>query len=202
MTALPHKFQSYTLCAPASWGHPADPAVFIPQVRATVWVEALVLRVRWEVTESLDTFRCECVDDGAPVWQDSCVELFVAALDGSDDYCNFEFNSRGTCLSARGPDRAHRIPLRDAHYARIQREMLPVDTLSGSRQIHWVLEVRIPRGLLGAKDDLRKHNLRGNIYKCGDKTAAPHYLSAFPIETPRPDFHRPEFFGPLFAKTH
>ncbi len=196
MTALSHKPRIHNLCAPASWGPPSDSTVAMPLVRATVWVEALVLRVRWEVTESLATFRCECVDDGAPVWQDSCVELFVAALDGSDDYCNFEFNSRGTCLAARGPDRAHRIPLRDAHYARIQREMLPVDAINDG-QIHWVLEVRIPRALLGAKDDLRKHALRGNLYKCGDKSDAPHYLSAFPIATARPDFHRPEFFAPL-----
>jgi hypothetical protein len=36
--------------------------------------------------------------------------------------------------------------------------------------------------------------LRGNLYKCADKSKTPHYLSAFPIETEKPDFHRPEFF--------
>ena len=28
-----------------------------------------------------------------------------------------------------------------------------------------------------------------------DKAKTPHYLSAFPIETEKPDFHRPEFFN-------
>jgi hypothetical protein len=36
--------------------------------------------------------------------------------------------------------------------------------------------------------------LRGNLYKCADKSKTPHYLSAFPVETEKPDFHRPEFF--------
>ncbi|MDE6490265.1 MAG: hypothetical protein K2L49_03810, partial [Muribaculaceae bacterium] len=25
----------------------------------------------------------------------------------------------------------------------------------------------------------------------------PHYMSLFPIDTPQPDFHRPEFFGTI-----
>ena len=36
--------------------------------------------------------------------------------------------------------------------------------------------------------------IKTNMYKCGDETSAPHYLSLFSIGTPGPDFHRPEFF--------
>ena len=43
-------------------------------------------------------------------------------------------------------------------------------------------------------------SIRANFYKCGDKTAHPHYLSWSPIDTPKPDFHRPEFFGELILK--
>ena len=39
--------------------------------------------------------------------------------------------------------------------------------------------------------------LEGNLYKCADKAKTPHYLSAFPIDTEKPDFHRPEFFQVL-----
>ena len=53
----------------------------------------------------------------------------------------------------------------------------------------------IPFDLLGLDSDALPEKLRGNIYKCGDRTAHPHYLSWAPIGTPSPDFHRPEYFG-------
>ena len=34
-----------------------------------------------------------------------------------------------------------------------------------------------------------------NLYKCGDKTAHPHFLSWAPIQEVEPAFHRPQFFG-------
>ena len=54
---------------------------------------------------------------------------------------------------------------------------------------------------LKAEKHLKTENLpkavRGNFYKCGDKTAHPHFVSWNPVGTPSPDFHRPEFFGEL-----
>ena len=37
---------------------------------------------------------------------------------------------------------------------------------------------------------------KGNFYRCGGKTD-PQFACWSPIEFPRPDFHRPEFFGEL-----
>ena len=37
--------------------------------------------------------------------------------------------------------------------------------------------------------------IRANFYKCGDMLPHPHFLSLFPIDIPKPDFHRPDFFG-------
>jgi hypothetical protein len=58
------------------------------------------------------------------------------------------------------------------------------------------VELDIPAAVFGlaAFDGLRA---RGNFYKCGDKLPVPHYLSWAPIATPRPDFHRPEYFDTL-----
>ena len=39
--------------------------------------------------------------------------------------------------------------------------------------------------------------IKGNFYKCGDKTAKPHYGCWSPIDLPQPDFHCPYFFGDL-----
>lgn len=198
---MPNLFKpcNFTLQPSPRWGAPAQ-GTPCPQVHATLWVDEVALRVRWEVHDTLATFRGEVKEDGGAVWQDSCVELFLECQDGSGDYCNFEFNSRGVCLAARGPDRHHRTPRTESQYAQIQRELIPMETQTESR-LCWVLEVRIPRSLLGCAGNLRERVLRGNIYKCGDKTRAPHYLSAFAIETDKPDFHRPEFFGVLYQPT-
>jgi hypothetical protein len=165
----------------------------LPQVRASLLVHADALEVHWEVRDFPATFRSEVLCDGGAVWQDSCVEIFVEALDGSGDYCNFEFNSRGCCLAARGPCRENRREFTAEEYALIWRR--PVSVVSEEAGIYWGLEARIPGSLLGASGDLRECGLRGNIYKCGDKTHLPHYLAVFPVSTEKPDFHRPEYFG-------
>lgn len=185
----------FSLQPAAPWGHKAGKP--LSKAKATLWVEAEALRMRWEVIDHPASYRCAVEEDGGPVWQDSCVELFIMALDQSGDYCNFEFNSQGLCLSARGPDRHHRRPLGEQEYAVIQRELIPLST-QPEPWLGWTLEVRIPRELLGSNEDLRKQDLLGNIYKCADLAVSPHYLSAFPIATERPDFHRPEFFRVLY----
>ena len=38
---------------------------------------------------------------------------------------------------------------------------------------------------------------RANVYKCGDRTVRPHYLSWNPVASDTPDFHRPQDFGVL-----
>jgi len=57
--------------------------------------------------------------------------------------------------------------------------------------------------LLGAasSQNLQAIDLRGNLQKCADKSASPHWMTAFPVHTPKPDFHRPEFFQSLKSTT-
>ena len=58
--------------------------------------------------------------------------------------------------------------------------------------VNWNLTVAIPLVLLGLKSG---DEFSGNLYKCGDKTKIPHYLSWHPIDTLKPDFHQPYYFG-------
>ncbi|MBF1073685.1 MAG: hypothetical protein HXL32_03115, partial [Prevotellaceae bacterium] len=44
---------------------------------------------------------------------------------------------------------------------------------------------------------LSGRTVRANFYKCGDKTLNPHFLSWNAINSPSPDFHRPDCFGEL-----
>ncbi len=167
---------------------------------APVSVEASIdicdgfINANFAVEEALCCFCQDKEWDGEAVWQDSCVEIFLKMLSGNGEYANFEFNSKGVCYAARGKDRQNRIELSKSEYAQIIRK--PSGVFTEGDFCKWALSVQIPGILLGAKDcDLQ--NIEGNLYKCADHAAKPHYLSAFSINTPKPDFHRPEFFLPL-----
>jgi hypothetical protein len=129
--------------------------------------------------------------DGEAVCQDSCVEIFLK-IPGKAGYTNFEFNSKGVCYAARGQDRENREEFSRSEYAQIIRGA------SGIRKdgnfYRWTLSVQIPKVLLAVRADLRILQVEGNLYKCADLAAEPHWLSAFPVNTPEPDFHRPECF--------
>jgi hypothetical protein len=175
------------------WNKPA--AVF---VEASVEICENYIAVNFSVQESKTCFCQNKKQDGEPVWQDSCVEIFLKMLDGSEGYANFEFNSKGVCYAARGKDRQNRAQLSKSEYAQIIRK--PSGVLKNEDFCKWMLYVQIPDVLLGAKGkNLMEFQLEGNLYKCADLAAEPHYLSAFPIHTPKPDFHRPEYFLPLHS---
>ena len=55
----------------------------------------------------------------------------------------------------------------------------------------------IPFDLIGIDKNHIPVSVRANFYKCGDKTAHPHFLSWNPVVSSKPDFHRPECFGEL-----
>ena len=55
----------------------------------------------------------------------------------------------------------------------------------------------IPFSLIGIDKHHIPTSLKANFYKCGDLTAHTHFLSWSPIDAPKPDFHRPDFFGTL-----
>lgn len=136
-------------------------------------------------------------NDNEPVWQDSCVEVFIGDTDGGG-YRNFEMNCIGTLLSAhqqaRGVD-VVRITAEDAAKV-IRHTSLTRETFTEKEGVHeWSAAIGIPFALLGIGG--RPETLRANFYKCADGSRWMHYVSWSPISTPKPDFHRPEFFGTL-----
>lgn len=152
------------------------------------------LHLRFQVTEPRECFAANIENDGENAWEDSCVELFVKALDSENEYINFEFTSKGFCYAARGRDRIHRKEFLPTQYARILRTVeAPV---FDEKSVSWEIKVSIPAFLLGARS-LIGEEIFGNIYKCGDRTSHPHYLMRFPISTENPDFHQPRFFRKL-----
>jgi len=138
-----------------------------------------------------EVIRAICRADQEPVWQDSCVEFFIAQ---GDFYRNFEFNCLGVCLSASGSDRHSRKSLDKDSLDQILRfPSLTSETLpEKGTSLSWSLTVAIPLHLIGLKAG---SEFWANFYKCGDETSVPHYLSWSPIGTLNPDFHQPPYFG-------
>ena len=162
-----------------------------PKVTADIEIDHQTLFVTFDVIEMPSNFRCECTQDGDPCWQDSCVEVFLKADTG---YFNFEFNSAGCCLAEHGLSRSPRRRFEADEYALILRRVLQSPQTMTDGKIHWSLHVEIPRKILNLPSN---SPILGNLYKCASCAEIPNYLSVFPIETPAPDFHRPEFFQKL-----
>ena len=155
--------------------------------------DALVVDFR---VSGLD-LRAQNLSDNGSQWEDSCCEFFVEDPDGSC-YYNFEVNPLGKVLAAAGPDRNNRV----RRPAEEMEEILRTARFEGPQDYSggiwdWRVTLLIPFHLIGVDADRLPAKLRANLYKCGDCTAHPHFLSWSPIGTPQPDFHRPDFFGEL-----
>ena len=140
--------------------------------------------------------------NNSPVAEDSCVEFFLS-IPESKEYWNFEFNCIGTVNASHRETRENPTRLTDCEIAQIKRYTscgtVPFEEKEG---IHsWNLMIAIPFSLIGLDATNLPELIKGNFYKCGSKTRTPPLLSWSPIEYPKPDFHRPEFFGTIeFAK--
>ncbi len=171
-----------------------------PSVGARLCWSPRFLYVRFRVGEKRVRVRYTRFQD--PVSKDSCVELFIDAFPEKGlGYVNFETNAAGTLLAAFGPDRPRRRPLWPEDLAEFEAAPSirgPIDGVHGAGE--WTLEYRIPLSLfrkLYGEEIRAGRKARANFYKCGDETEIAHYGAWSPVETPAPDFHRPEFFGHL-----
>jgi len=169
----------------------ANQGIALPTVMANITASNEFLQVDFSVEEPIDCFRAEVMEDGGHSWEDSCIEIFLQNPANPAEYYNFETTSRGYLLAARGTDRNNRTDLDSAQLAQVQRSKQLASVIGDF--VCWGMSVRIPASLFGLTS-FEGVQLRGNLYKCADKAKTPHYLSAFPIETEKPDFHRPEFF--------
>lgn len=144
--------------------------------------------------------RALAVEDQGHVWEDSCVEFFCLMPDGKH-YINFETNCIGTMVASRRLNRYDDVkPLSEEELKSIKRICsLPHESIEEKDGIFdWDVELHIPFIILvGQETPSFPLTLKGNFYKCGDKTKYPHFVSWKPILVEKPDFHRPEFFGEI-----
>ncbi len=138
--------------------------------------------------------RATITKTNGPVWEDSCVEFFVAFDERG--YYNFEFNYMGTVHCGFGKNVN-------------QRELIPGQLLSKIRShtavakikdhFHWEMAMEIPVEVFNHHplSSLAGITCRGNFCKCGDGLSEPHYLAWNNIESATPNFHLPQFFGKI-----
>jgi hypothetical protein len=116
-------------------------------------------------------------------------------------YYNFEFNCIGVPLlhyNTAPHDGVCASPeLMESIFACSSLGTAPIPFKTGD--VNWNMSITIPYTCFFAHphENLREKTLHGNFYKCGDELEIPHYLSMFPIYTPKPDFHCPQFFQQL-----
>jgi hypothetical protein len=146
-----------------------------------------------------NSLKASYTNDNSPVYKDSCVEFFMKKA-ADESYMNFEFNCIGACDAARRISREVKTSLTEEEYASIRRcSNMERKAFPEKKGIHsWELVVAIPFRLMGLDPENLPEKILGNFYKCADETDTPHYVSWSPINTPTPDFHRPEFFGELY----
>jgi hypothetical protein len=178
------------------------PAHF-PKVLAKLAYDEDALYLIFQVDDRFVRALAENYQDD--VFEDSCVEFFFTpGEDISQGYFNLEMNCGGTALFHHQKGRkVDELPVSEADFDQVQiAHTLPkiVDP-EIEEAITWVIEYRLPFVILSnyARVDVPKRgrSWRANLYKCADSSSHPHWLSWSPVDTPKPDFHRPEFFGKL-----
>ena len=139
-----------------------------------------------------------------PVCRDSCVEFF-ASIDpaAGPDYFNWEINCCGQITLGYGPHRQNRrriLPEQAGQLHIMSPYPGPIKGESPDDKSWWIAAA-MPWDILSefcAKTIEPRPGVqwKGNVYRCGGKTD-PQYACWNWVNTPQPDFHRPEFFAPI-----
>lgn len=173
---------------------------YMPKTNASV--------ILWEQGGSGIIVRMECMEknpeakhekNDAPVYEDSCLECFLNFdPDNTDAYINLEANANGVLLCEYGKGREDRIKLSQMQCAP---PAVQVKRLEDRWICYFIIPMQTIHSLYGKLWFLPGDKIRGNFYKCGGKTAHPHYGSWCPIDSQQPDFHRPDCFGDMEIDT-
>ena len=158
---------------------------YCPNTTAKMLYNEKGICVQMETDEEDIVARCRTQNGG--VCQDSCMELFLRANENDERYINIEFNAFHTINLGFRYDRPRRVnpDVKNAYFN-------PQSYIDESK---WILQYFIPFEFIDGLYGGHTKKMYGNIYKCGEDVARKHFVTYAPIDTPQPDFHRPEYFA-------
>lgn len=140
--------------------------------------------------------RAVFTENDSPVFRDSCVEFFLAPVEGREEYINIECNSLAVSLCEFGKGRQNRLLV-----SSLCEERPEVTAFSGCDESgkFWGVNIFVSLSLISKlfavpPEKLSFNNFRANIYKCGDETDIPHYIAFSPVTSPALGFHNPSCF--------
>lgn len=175
-----------------NWNYPVD-----SKVNFGMAYDSDNLYLRYKVNEQHP--KAVSTDTNGPVWEDSCVEFFLAFSDA--EYYNMEFNCIGTRLVGLGTSNKDREWLPESVVESIETQPSlgrePIDLEDTPTE--WEMIIKIPKAVFGnnVENFAAGQNYKANFYKCGDNQKQTHFLSWNPIGHETPNFHLPTFFGNL-----
>lgn len=163
-----------------------------PSVSFSMAYNSSAIYLKYYVTET--EARAIVKQTNGHVWEDSCVEFFIALDDAG--YYNIEVNCAGVSRVGYGANKHQRNLLNEKD---IQKYLFTSAMQHNSNGVaQWELYMVVSWRLFRHhKVAVRGRQFRANFYKCGDKLQQPHYLSWSNIVAEAPDFHLPQFFGLL-----
>lgn len=192
------------------WYHPAGSG-HKPRVCFRILSDGLALWVRYTVEDRW--VRCVHRSFQAPVFEDSCCEIFLQPAE-SMGYFNIETNTLGTMMVSYITDpkrtcKGFKGQIQLGPEANREIERCPSIAIGSdgvidpeiSSPVTWELGLRIPFSLLGTYmgTTILPGNgavWRGNVFKCSENSSHPHW-GAWSSIGDRLDFHQPDRFGEL-----
>jgi len=183
--------------------HMGDAPDHRPGVRAKLAWDSSAVYVIFRVEDRYVRAVAEEYQDA--VCRDSCVEFFFTP--GADlglSYFNVEINCGGTMLFWWHPEGKKAVPVaaEDGEKVQIAHSLPRTVEPEIAEHTTWTLEYRLPFAVVrkycpAATRPAHGGAWRANLYKCGDRTSHPHWLTWSYVDHPTPRFHMPQHFGTL-----
>jgi len=174
----------------------AEDYPYKPDVRFRIAHTGTEILIHYDVHEAC--IRAIAPADNGPVWKDACCEFFIQPSE-ENIYYNLECNCAGTLLigthinGEHGPESTQEILQGVKRWTSLGNGPKPLQ----DGDFHWQLALRIPASTFFLHHITQFNGLtaHSNFFKCGDELTRPHFLSWNKVEVPKPNFHRPDFFG-------
>ena len=148
------------------------------------------ISLKFETDENPKDILSRFGNYGDPAYRDSCVEFFFNPDPSKyDKYFNFELSAGGGLLVGLRRDRSDKNAP--------EGDLKEFDIEIQQTETGWQAKLFVPFAFVERHLGPFAGTFAGNFQKCGDDTVFPHFTTWNRIDVPKPDFHRPEFFGEL-----